>query len=59
MKILCFEINYIGFTSWQALARHGHKVRAIKVLYDKHENMSVGEAKAIVESYIQGLRKDM
>lgn len=63
MKILCFNITYVGFfeKTWKKYVREGYKIKAIKQLRDnknknkKHTDknwLGLKEAKDIVEKYM-------
>lgn len=54
MKILCFEIDYVGFKKdWQKMALAGKEIPAIKRLREiKTPIMGLKEAKEKVDAYM-------
>jgi len=72
MKILCFEIKYVGFgkaiSEWQKIALTGNKIGAVRVMrevanvkyphIDDPRRLGLKEAKYQVEAYMQRMGID-
>lgn len=69
MKILCFEIGYVGFGNrdkgWKQLTRDGHYLDAIRQYrkeggLDKNGNIKVtlSDAKRVIDDYLARLEAD-
>lgn len=54
MKVLCFEIAYVGFgaTGWKKVAKTGDLISAIRTLRQEVKGTGLMQAKEIVEDYM-------